>query len=202
MPDQPSSIQPSPQEQREHADPRESQTPIPKSVVVLVAALILWGIYYIAQAPINIPSELGDGRTVSALAGKKASGNGGKADGAAIYSGQCVACHQATGQGLPGVFPPLAGSEWVQGKPETAVAIVLHGITGQLTVKGGTFNGAMPPFGAQLNDAEIAAVVTHVRSQWGNAAPPVSAELVGQVRAATKDKTSPYDGDKELAPLK
>ncbi len=202
MPDQPSSIQPSPQEQREHADPRESQTPIPKSIIVLVAALILWGIYYIVRAPINLPSELGDGRTASALAGKKASGGGGKADGAAVFSGQCAACHQATGQGLPGVFPPLAGSEWVQGKPETVVAIVLHGITGQLTVKGATFNGAMPPFGAQLSDAEIAAVLSHVRSQWGNAAPPVSAELVGQVRAATKDKTSPFDGDKELAPLK
>jgi mono/diheme cytochrome c family protein len=202
MPDHPPSIQPSPQEQREHADPGESQTPIPRGVVLLVAVLILWGIYYIARAPINIPSELGDGRTISALAGRKGGGGGGKADGAAIFSGQCAACHQATGQGLPGVFPPLAGSEWVRGKPETVVAIVLHGITGQLTVKGNAFNGSMPPFGAQLCDAEIAAVLSHVRSQWGNAAPPVPVELVGQVRAATKDKTSPFDGNKELVPLK
>ncbi|KGE66276.1 MULTISPECIES: cytochrome c [Pseudomonas] len=201
MPDSPSPIPPSPQEQRELADPHEAYTPIPRSILLLVAVLVLWGIYYIAQAPINIPSELGDGRTVSALEGKKVA-SGGAADGAALYSANCAACHQATGLGLPGVFPPLEGSEWVLGKPETVVAIVLHGITGQLTVKGNTFNGAMPPFATQLGDAEIAAVLSYVRSQWGNTAPPVSPELVGQVRAATKDKTSPFEGDKELGALK
>ncbi len=201
MPDNQPSPQPSPQEQREHADPGEAQTPIPRTILVLVAALILWGIFYIVRAPINIPSELGDGRTLSALQGKKAS-SGGAVDGAALFASHCVACHQATGQGLPGVFPPLAGSEWVLGKPETVVAIALHGITGQLTVKGSAYNGAMPPFATQLNDAEIAAVLSHIRSQWGNSAAPVPADMVAQVRAATKDKTAPFDGDKELGPLK
>ncbi|MGO4809490.1 cytochrome c [Cupriavidus sp. 2MCAB6] len=201
MPDNQPPSQPSPQEQREYADPGEGQTPIPRSIVVLVAALILWGIYYISRAPINIPSELGDGRTVGALQGQKAA-SGGAADGAAVFASRCAACHQATGQGLPGVFPPLAASEWVQGKAETAVAIVLHGITGQLTVKGSAFNGAMPPFGTQLSDAEIAAVLSYARSQWGNAAPSVTADLVAQVRIATKDRAAPFDGDKELAPLK
>jgi mono/diheme cytochrome c family protein len=201
MPETPSPIQPSRQEQRELADPHEAYTPIPRTVLVLVALLIVWGFYYIMRAPINIPSELGDGRTVSALGGKKAA-SGGAADGAAVFSANCAACHQGTGQGLPGVFPPLAGSEWVQGKPDTVAAIVLHGITGQLTVKGNTFNGAMPPFAAQLSDAEIAAVLSYARSQWGNSAPPLTAETVGQVRAATKDKTAPFDGDKELNALK
>ncbi|RQR37317.1 MULTISPECIES: c-type cytochrome [unclassified Burkholderia] len=201
MPETPPPIQPSRQEQRELADPHESHTPIPRAVLVLVALLIVWGFYYIARAPINIPAELGDGRTVGALGGKKAA-SGGAVDGAAVFSANCAACHQGTGLGLPGVFPPLAGSEWVQGKPETVAAIVLHGITGQLTVKSNTFNGAMPPFAAQLSDAEIAAVLSYARSQWGNSAPPLTAELVGQVRAATKDKASPFDGDKELNALK
>ncbi|HSI60710.1 MAG TPA: cytochrome c, partial [Ideonella sp.] len=122
-------------------------------------------------------------------------------DGAAIYASLCVACHQATGAGLPGVFPPLAGSEWVNGKEGTAAAIVLHGVSGPLTVKGQTFNGAMPAFQAQLSDAQIAALLTHLRSHWGNASPPVTAQTVGQVREALKARTGPFAGDQELAAL-
>ncbi|EWS55601.1 MULTISPECIES: cytochrome c [unclassified Methylibium] len=123
-------------------------------------------------------------------------------DGTAAYASRCVACHQASGAGLPGVFPPLAGSEWVVGKETTLIALVLHGASGPLTVKGGTYNGVMPAFGAQLQDAELAAVLTHIRSQWGNAAAPVTADAVAAVRKDTAARTEPYKGDVELAPLK
>ncbi|MGO4326098.1 cytochrome c [Cupriavidus sp. 2TAF22] len=182
---------------RENPDPHESRTPIPKVVLAIVAGLVAWGAWYIAVAPIDQPPEFGDRRTVADLqgSGKPA---GGSVDGAAIFQGRCVACHQATGMGLPGVFPPLAGSEWVNGKDAKAAAIVLRGITGKLTVKGSAYNGAMPAFADQLNDAEIAAVLTHVRGQWGNSAPPVTADTVKAARAETAAMTAPFDGDAGL----
>jgi mono/diheme cytochrome c family protein len=103
---------------------------------------------------------------------------------------------------LPGVFPPLAGSEWVLGKEATLARILLHGINGSLTVKGSTYNGAMPAFKEQLQDAEIAAVLSHVRSQWGNQGAVVAPEVVATARKDTAARTEPFKGDAELAPLK
>ena len=182
---------------REYEDPHENRMPIPRYVLAMVAVLVAWGAWYIATAPIDQPSALGDRRTVADLQGKpKAAGSA--VDGAAIYQSRCVACHQATGQGLPGVFPPLAGSEWVAGKDAKVAQIVLRGVTGKLTVKGTAYNGAMPAFADQLNDAEIAAVLTHVRSQWGNSAAAVSAETVAAARAATAAMQGSFDGDAAL----
>ena len=121
-------------------------------------------------------------------------GGGGAAavDGASVFSGRCAACHQSTGQGLPGAFPPLAGSEFVLGDGERAVRIVLRGLSGPVTVKGLAFNNAMPAWADQLSDAEIAAVLTYVRSSFGNAAPAVTADVVAAQRAATAGRTAPW----------
>ena len=73
-------------------------------------------------------------------------------DGKQVYTANCVACHQATGAGLPSVFPPLDDSEWVIGEPRVLANILLHGVDGELTVKGTAYKGAMPAFG-QLGDA-------------------------------------------------
>jgi mono/diheme cytochrome c family protein len=105
--------------------------------------------------------------------------------GAEVYA-TCSACHQANGQGVPGAFPPLAGSEWVNGKGDIPIAIVLHGLQGSITVKGQKYNGVMAPWGTTFNDDQIAAVVTYIRSQWGNKAPAVTKADVARVRAATK----------------
>jgi mono/diheme cytochrome c family protein len=94
----------------------------------------------------------------------------------------CVTCHQATGLGLPGTYPPLAGSEWVQGSEERLVRIVLFGLTGPLKVAGHEFPGTtpMPSFGKvpgsgyNWRDDQIAAVLTYIRQEWGNKAPAVS----------------------------
>jgi mono/diheme cytochrome c family protein len=114
------------------------------------------------------------------------------ADGHAVYENRCAACHQATGQGLPGAFPPLAGSEFVLGEAERVVRIVLHGLSGPVTVKGQTFNGAMPAWADQLSDAEIAAVLTYVRSSFGNAAPAVTSDVVAAQRTATASRATPW----------
>ncbi|MGA8007340.1 MAG: cytochrome c [Burkholderiales bacterium] len=89
-------------------------------------------------------------------------------DGAAMYARQCSACHQAQGGGLPGTFPPLAGNHDLYRDRIFPVYVLLNGLEGAITVKGQSYNGAMPPFD-HLSDAEIAAVVGYVRAAWGNA---------------------------------
>jgi len=111
--------------------------------------------------------------------------------GAEVFA-TCTACHQATGLGLPGAFPPLAGSEWVVGKPEVPIAIVLHGMQGEITVKGAKYDQMMMPWGAMFTDQEVANVVTYIRSQWGNNAPAVTAAQVTAMRAATKARKTQW----------
>ena len=192
-----------PQASRENPDPEEAGNPIPRWVLGLAVLLALGCVYYILRVNVSTATEYGDQRTVSALRQqpKPAGGAASAADGATIFAARCAACHQATGAGLPGVFPPLAGSNWVNGRDTTVIQIVLHGIQGSLTVNGVTYNGAMPTFGAQLSDAEIAAVLTHVRSHWGNTAGPVGAQQVTAQRAATAQRNEPWQGDADLSKL-
>lgn len=188
-------------QQREQPDPYEGNHPIPKFIIILIALVFGWSIYYIASSNLRVPPELGDHRTLADLAPPAGAGSG-VVDGAQIYAAQCVACHQASGAGLPGVFPPLAGSEWVMGKEAVAAQILLHGISGSLTVKGTVYKGEMPVFKDKLNDAEIAAVLTYVRSSFGNAAGKVDAALVKTEREVHKDRKLPWNGDDELGKLK
>jgi mono/diheme cytochrome c family protein len=129
-----------------------------------------------------------------ALPQKVASAAGASANGAELY-GRCAACHQSTGLGMPGTYPPLAGSEWVTGNPEVPIRIVLHGLQGPITVKGTSYNNAMTPFADQLSDEEIAAILTYERSNWGNNASAITAEQVKTVREATKSQTTPWHAD-------
>lgn len=102
-------------------------------------------------------------------------------DGAALYATHCQACHQASGEGLKGAFPPLKGSPVVNDKDATLmVNIVLQGYNPRPEY------GVMPAFAAKLTDAEIAAIVSHERSSWGNKAAPVTADFVKQLRALVK----------------
>ncbi len=194
-----SEFQITPQQRREKPDPHEQARPIPKPLLMLVALLVASCAAYIALSDIETPSDWGDGRRAEELAGIKGQGTAAN-DGPALFASMCAACHQANGQGLPGVFPPLAGSEWVNGKDSTAAAIVINGITGSLSVKGSSYNGAMPAFGTQLSDEQIAAVLSYVRTQWGNKAAAVTAETVALTREAHKARTSPFAGDKDLPP--
>ena len=122
-------------------------------------------------------------------------------DGKQVFSTTCAACHQATGEGVPGVYPPLAGSEWVNGDESKLVRILLHGVTGPIEVAGETFNSMMPPWGATLKDADIAAVLTYARSTWGNKGTPITAAKVASIRAATASRTTPWTAA-ELAAVK
>jgi nitrite reductase (NO-forming) len=103
--------------------------------------------------------------------------------GEATYRGVCAACHQRTGEGLAGVFPPLAGSDYMQRPDDELARIVLGGLSGPITVNGQNYNGVMPGL-ANLTDHEIADVLTYVRGNLGNRGAPVSNEVIAAARAA------------------
>lgn len=105
-------------------------------------------------------------------------GDPAQVDGRAIYV-RCQACHGVDGKGLPGYAPSLIGNAVVLGD---APALTRHLLLGG-TPAPGQWASIMPPFAAQLDDAEIAAVATWIRAQWGNRAPPVSPSVVAQQRA-------------------
>ena len=121
--------------------------------------------------------------------------------GQEVYVASCAACHMPAGTGIPGAFPPLAGSRWVEGDERMIVRIVLQGLTGEIEVDGETYSGLMPPLGATLSDAQIAAVATYVRRNWGNAAPAVTAATVARERAATSGRTTPWTVPELMAGL-
>jgi cytochrome c5 len=188
-------------QQRESADPVERIHPMPLAVAVVTLAVAAAGAAYIFLSEPTGPSFYGDRRTIADLRGTRAGhGGGAKLDGAQLFTTHCAACHQPTGQGLPGVFPPLDGSEWVGAQGRVIANILLHGVTGPLTVKGQSFSGAMPSF-ARLGDAELAALASHVRGAWSNKAAPVDAVLFERERKAGAERSTPFAGGAELEAL-
>jgi mono/diheme cytochrome c family protein/glucose/arabinose dehydrogenase len=123
--------------------------------------------------------------------------------GKAIYDSNCLNCHQANAKGLPGIYPPLAGSEWVTGDKGALIKMLLHGLSGPITVKGepyGTGNPIpMPPSG--LDDRKIADVLSYIRSDFGNRADAVTIEEVRTLREKHKDRTALWTVP-ELTPAK
>jgi nitrite reductase (NO-forming) len=107
------------------------------------------------------------------------------AAGRALYNGTCSVCHQPNGDGLPDVFPPLAGSDWLMADKERSIAAVLNGLTGKVTVNGKDYNSVMPPM-SQLSNDEIASILTFTMNEWGNSGPAVTPGEVAKVRALTK----------------
>jgi mono/diheme cytochrome c family protein len=180
---------------REHAEPGERTNPVPWLLGLVAASLTVWGVSYFLLNPALVPGTAAPPGGAPAAASAAAPS---VADGAQIFASRCASCHQATGAGLPGVFPPLAASEWVNGDAKTVARILLLGINGSINVAGATFNGAMPAFGATLSDAEIAAVASHVRSSFGNKSPALTADIVKAERAALGTRTTPWAGGDEL----
>lgn len=121
-------------------------------------------------------------------------------EGREVYGELCAACHQPHGSGLDGLAPPLVDSEWVLGRPEPLALIVMHGVMGPLKVGSRTWNLAMPP-PQQLNDEELADVLTFIRREWEHDATPVSHELVKELRAKYKGRTTMWTAE-ELNQLK
>ena len=179
---------------REQPEPLERSNPAPWLLGLVAIVLTVWGISYFF---LNVESTIPGGKAPLAAntAGQPATP---AIDGGQIYTTRCVSCHQANGAGVPGAFPPLAGSEWVNGDPKILALIPLLGISGSITVAGNSYTGTMPAFGAMLSDAELAAVLSHIRSTFGNHAPAVVPALVKTERDRYASRTQPWAGGDEL----
>jgi mono/diheme cytochrome c family protein len=118
--------------------------------------------------------------------------------GEKIYQQRCQSCHQPNGEGTTGVYPALAGSEYATAADAgVPIRVVMHGLQGPITVKGAEYNSLMPAYGIGIvmSDEEVAAIVTYIRSSWGNSASAVTAHDVHEVREATKDHTGAMTAD-------
>jgi mono/diheme cytochrome c family protein len=167
--------------EREKVEPKDGFEPTPWWVWATVVVVIFSMGYYLGRYggpfspdPDVLYEKAGPAKVEAASAAPS---------GELVFTTVCMPCHQAGGAGLEGQFPPLAGSEWVAKDAGAVVHILLHGLNGPIQVKGKSFNNSMPPVGEQLTDGEIAAVLTYVRSSWGNKAGPVEEALVKKLRA-------------------
>lgn len=105
--------------------------------------------------------------------------------GGALFAGTCSTCHQPDGKGLPGVFPPLAGSDYLAKGNDALIHVVLNGLSGPVTVNGQDYNSVMPPM-SQLTDDEVANILTYALNSWGNPGGRVGKDEVAKVRASTE----------------
>ena len=120
--------------------------------------------------------------------------------GAGIYEKRCASCHQADGSGVPGTFPPLAGDPVVTADdPTRHVEIVLDGLQGK-SIAGTSYAAAMPAFGGKLDDEQVAAVVNHERTSWGNDAPTISPQEVADIRRTIAEAASDDDETADAGP--
>ncbi len=117
------------------------------------------------------------------------------ARGKTVYESVCGICHGSDGAGKAGQAPALAGSEWVAAKGfNRLLHIPLAGVAGAIKVHGQDWNLNMAAMGAALPDSDLAAVLTYIRSSWGNQAGEVTAEDVQKVRAEIGKSPQPYTG--------
>lgn len=200
--------------ENEKNDPKEASSLKYINVpMVLTALLVGFGATYLFLKTEDTSIKDGDSRTIAPLSKQihddaeapAAAATTAEPDlltlmsrGKQIYTATCQACHQASGEGIAGAFPPLAESEWVAGSGKLAIAVVINGMQGEITVKGQKYQSVMAPLGNQLSSEDVAAVITYVRNSFGNKLDPVSVALVDEVKEETKDKTGMWNGEAEL----
>lgn len=185
---------------REPSDPIEGREPMPWWFVGAIALALFWGGWYLGRYGGEFGPETHlafggprDGDIAAAAAGAvTAAANNPVEAGERIFLNNCQGCHQQSGLGVAGAFPPVVGSEWVTGPSETLVRILLHGMQGPVQVAGATYNGAMPAWKDVLKDEEIAAVLTYLRQWKPNAAGPIAPTEVAALRTAHADRTAAW----------
>ena len=189
--------------QREHSEPLARVTPIPVWLSILSAGVLAWAGTYLGVFHGGLSGNVYNEYESSpnALFPLPSSGiitvSGGSAPqtlvelGKGVYS-NCVPCHQPGGNGIAGQFPTLVKSHWVTGSEKRLVAILLKGLQGPLEVEGKTYNGVMPAWEKVFTDKKIAAVVSYIRSSWGNLAPEISEAKVAAARKEFNDRSAPW----------
>ena len=160
----------------------ETPAPIPTWAWILFLCVFAWGAGYVAldlsernALPLPMETTAGPGRAAAAEPEWAELGE-------RVYGNTCASCHRATGDGLAGVFPPLVDNPAVRDPdPTSHISAIIDGVSGKV-IDGVAYPGPMPAFGHILSDQEIAAVVNHERSRWGNDSPLVSAADVAKLR--------------------
>lgn len=176
---------------REHDEPGFGTVPVPLWLMSIAAVAIFWAGAYLGMFSGgfsgNVYNELsGMPKSTKAAAQGGQPGEAAKVsvadEGKRYFTQNCVSCHQATGLGVPGQYPPLAKSEFVNGGSKRLSMILLKGLIGPVKVSGTQYNGAMPAWEKTLTDKKIAAILTYIRQEWGNKAPEVAPEQIAGAR--------------------
>jgi len=188
--------------QREKREPRVGLEPLSIWLIALYGLAIFTGGAYLGRYSGNFSGDGLDplGGPPPAKKGALGPGGGGPVQeltphdrGKKIFAANCQTCHQANGLGVPGQYPPLAGSEFTTGGSKRPAMIVLKGLQGPVTVKGQKFGSAvMQPWDKTLTDQKIADVLTYERSEWGNSASPVTAEQIAALRKELANHPDSY----------
>jgi len=163
-------------------EPRRAETPapVPPWAWVVLIVVVAWAVFYGLQQWNPTPQFAGTPTFRAAVRpqAEKVSAE----RGAQLYRTSCASCHQINGQGVPHVFPPMAGDPVVTAPdPSEHIRIVLFGAKGS-AIKGVSYAAQMPAWVEQLSDEEAAAVINHERTSWGNNAPVVTSEDVAKIR--------------------
>ena len=178
---------------RERGEPAEGTTPAPVWLLSLCGAALLCAGFYLGMYNGGFDGSVFDWYTrplpgANGSAPQSGAGEVAQADtpaqiGQKVFKLNCATCHQETGLGIAGQFPPLAKSEYVNGSPKRLSMILLKGLQGPVKVLGATYSAAvMPAWEKQLNDAKIAEVLTYVRQAWGNSAGEITPEQISTAR--------------------
>lgn len=183
---------------REKAEPTELMTQAPIAILLFIASLLFFCGFYMGNYNADFRGDIFDETWGGDASGQVAAEFDPLTRGAKLFTRQCQQCHQADGMGLPGVYPPIAGSPWLLNSEERPVKLLLKGLSGPVTVLGKEFNGNMPAV-ADWKDRDIAAVLTYVRQNWSNDAGPISEELVTSIREEIKDRTKPWTSPEILS---
>jgi mono/diheme cytochrome c family protein len=178
--------------QREKREPRAGLEPLSIWLIAVYGLAIFFGGAYLGRFSGNFSGDSLDPQGGASTKKKGPNSTGGEqvaevsqADrGKKIFLANCAVCHQPNGLGAASQgYPPLAGSEIVNGGSKRVAGIVLKGLTGPITVKGVQFGTAvMQPWDKVLTDAKIADVITYIRQEWGNKGGPVSKEGIAALR--------------------
>jgi mono/diheme cytochrome c family protein len=193
--------------QREKREPRVGLEPLSMWLIVVYGLALFTGGAYLGRFSGNFS---GDSLDIAYIPPKKAGPGQGPGEvpkeltpaerGKKIFAANCQTCHQANGQGVPGQYPPLAGSEFTTGGSRRMAMIVLKGLQGPVKVKGQMYGSAvMQPWDKTLTDQKIADVMTYERSDWGNTASPVTAEQIAALRKELASHPESYTEQDILA---